>query len=231
MTMPTLPALRELPPELLPRQRIEWLGPSALTTSELLSLIIGSGRPGENAIRLAETVLVQAGGLHGLRNMPDSELQKIAGIGPAKAAQIRAALELGRRFIAMPPDTNPQIRSPADAANLLMVEMGNLEKEELRVLLLDTKNFVKRVVTVYYGNPNKAVRHTGEVFRDAVRDLSASIVVVHNHPSLDVTPSPEDVRVTQQLVEAGKLLDIEVLDHIIVGGSRYVSLKERGLGF
>ncbi|MCO5243931.1 MAG: hypothetical protein M9927_08900 [Anaerolineae bacterium] len=125
-------ALREMPAELLPRRRIEWLGPGALTTSELLSLVIGSGRPGENAIRVAETVLVESGGLHGLRNMPDSELQRIAGIGPAKAAQIRAALELGRRFIEPPRNIRPQIRSPADAANLVLVEMSALEREELR---------------------------------------------------------------------------------------------------
>ena len=224
-------ALREMPAELLPRRRIEWLGPGALTTSELLSLVIGSGRPGENAIRVAETVLVESGGLHGLRNMPDSELQRIAGIGPAKAAQIRAALELGRRFIEPPRNIRPQIRSPADAANLVLVEMSALEREELRVLLLDTKLFVKRTVTVYQGNLNTAVVRVGEVFRDAVRDLAASIVVVHNHPSLDVTPSPEDVRVTQQLVEAGKLLDIDVVDHLVIAGHRYVSLKERGLGF
>ena len=176
-------ALREMPAELLPRRRIEWLGPGALTTSELLSLVIGSGRPGENAIRVAETVLVESGGLHGLRNMPDSELQKIAGIGPAKAAQIRAALELGRRFIAMPPDTRPQIRSPADAANLVLVEMSALEREELRVLLLDTKLFVKRMVTVYQGNLNTAVVRVGEVFREAIRDQASSIVILHNHPS------------------------------------------------
>src|SRR5690606_5418789 len=231
MPTPTLPALKELPPELQPRRRIEWLGPGSLTTSELLSLVIGSGRPGENAIRLAETVLVESGGLHGLRNMPDSALQEIPGIGPAKAAQIRAALELGRRFIAMPPDTRPQIRSPADAANLVLVEMSALEREELRVLLLDTKLFVKRMVTVYQGNLNTAVVRVGEVFREAIRDQASCIVVLHNHPSSDPTPSPEDVRVTEQMVEAGKLLDIDVVDHLVIAGHRYVSLKERGLGF
>lgn len=224
-------ALREMPAELLPRRRIEWLGPGALTTSELLSLIIGSGRPGENAIRVAETVLVESGGLHGLRNMPDSELQKIAGIGPAKAAQIRAALELGRRFIEPPRNIRPQIRSPADAANLVLVEMSALEHEELRVMLLDTKLFVKRTVTVYQGNLNTAVVRVGEVFREAIRDQASSIVILHNHPSSDPTPSPEDVRVTEQMVEAGKLLDIDVVDHLVIAGHRYVSLKERGLGF
>ena len=224
-------ALREMPAELLPRRRIEWLGPGALTTSELLSLVIGSGRPGENAIRVAETVLVESGGLHGLRNMPDSELQKIAGIGPAKAAQIRAALELGRRFIEPPRNIRPQIRSPADAANLVLVEMSALEHEELRVMLLDTKLFVKRTVTVYQGNLNTAVVRVGEVFREAIRDQAACIVILHNHPSSDPTPSPEDVRVTEQMVEAGKLLDIDVVDHLVIAGHRYVSLKERGLGF
>ena len=224
-------ALREMPAELLPRRRIEWLGPGALTTSELLSLVIGSGRPGENAIRVAETVLVESGGLHGLRNMPDSELQRIAGIGPAKAAQIRAALELGRRFIEPPRNIRPQIRSPADAANLVLVEMSALEHEELRVMLLDTKLFVKRTVTVYQGNLNTAVVRVGEVFREAIRDQAACIVVLHNHPSSDPTPSPEDVRVTEQMVEAGKLLDIDVVDHLVIAGHRYVSLKERGLGF
>ena len=224
-------ALREMPAELLPRRRIEWLGPGALTTSELLSLVIGSGRPGENAIRVAETVLVESGGLHGLRNMPDSELQKIAGIGPAKAAQIRAALELGRRFIEPPRNIRPQIRSPADAANLVLVEMSALEHEELRVMLLDTKLFVKRTVTVYQGNLNTAVVRVGEVFREAIRDQASCIVVLHNHPSSDPTPSPEDVRVTEQMVEAGKLLDIDVVDHLVIAGHRYVSLKERGLGF
>jgi len=223
--------LKEIPADLWPRNRLEYAGPGALSNAELIAVLLGTGRPGDSSIRVAEDLLVRAGGLTHLGHLSAVELQQIAGIGPAKAAQIQAALEIGRRWLHEPVRCNPQIRSPADIANLLMVEMGHLEKEELRVVPLDTKNFVKRVVTVYHGNLNTAVVRVGEVFRDAVRDLAASIVAVHNHPSLDVTPSPEDVRVTEQLVEAGKLLDIEVLDHIILGGSRYISLKERGLGF
>ena len=132
--------------------------------------------------------------------------------------------------MATAPHERPQVRSPADVANLLMLEMGLLEQEHLRAVLLDTKNVVLRVANVYAGNLNTAVVRVGEVFREAIRANCASIIVVHNHPSGDPTPSPEDVRVTEQLVEAGRLLDIDVLDHLVIGRNRYVSLKERGSG-
>jgi DNA repair protein RadC len=231
MSEPYIPTLRELPDELLPRNRMFYAGPGALTTSELLSLILGSGRPGCNAIRLAETLLVHFSGLHGIARASDAELQQIAGIGPAKAAKVRAALELGRRLLSTSPTERVQVRSPADVANLVMLEMGLLEQEHLRTLLLDTKNVVLRVVNVYAGNLNTAVVRVGEVFREAVRSNCAGIIIVHNHPSGDPTPSPEDVRVTEQIIEAGKLIDIEVLDHLVIGHNRYVSLKERGLAF
>ena len=137
----------------------------------------------------------------------------------------------GKRYIVAPGEDRPQIRTPFDVANLLMVEMGLLEKEELRVILLDTKNYVKRMETIYRGCLNAAVVRVGEVFTPAVRDNAASVIVVHNHPSHDPTPSPSDVRVTEMLVEAGDLLDMEVIDHLIFGGTRYVSMKERRLGF
>jgi len=140
-------------------------------------------------------------------------------------------MELGRRLLIASPHDRPQIKSPADAANLVMFDMGLLDHEELRVILLDTKNHVLGIETVYKGNVNTSVIRTAELFREAVRRNCAAIIVVHNHPSGDPTPSPEDVRVTEQIDQAGKVLDIEVLDHLIVGQQRYVSLKERGLGF
>lgn len=226
-----LPTLRELPDEMLPRNRMVYAGPGALTTAELLSLILGSGRPGCNAIRLAEALLVHFGGLHNIARASDAELQQIAGIGPAKAAKVRSAFEIGRRLLSTCPTERVQVRSPADVANMVMLEMGLLEQEHLRTVLLDTKNVVLRVVNVYAGNLNTAVVRIGEVFREAIRSNCAGIIVVHNHPSGDPTPSLEDVRVTEQLVEAGKLINIDVLDHLIIGRNRYVSLKERGLGF
>jgi len=146
-------------------------------------------------------------------------------------AQIKAALELGRRLLVSSPDDRPQVLSPGDAANLLMLEMGLLEQEHLRIVLLDTRNRVLSISTVYIGSLNTSMVRVGELFREAIRHNAAAVIVAHNHPSGDPTPSPEDVAVTKQIVQAGKLLDISVLDHIVVGRGRFVSLKERGLGF
>lgn len=223
--------IRDLPVDLRPRQRLIYAGAGALNDAELLAIILRIGSKGENVIRMAERLLKQFGGIRGLALATFEEICRAHGMGEAKATQIKAALELGRRMLVAAPDERPQVRSPADVANLLMLEMGLLEQEHLRVVLLDTKNYVIRVSTVYAGSLNTAVVRVGEVFRDAIRANCASIIAVHNHPSGDPTPSPEDVRVTEQLVAAGKLLDIELLDHLVIGRNRYVSLKERGLGF
>jgi DNA repair protein RadC len=223
--------IRDLPMDLRPRERLVYAGAGALSTAELLAIILRVGGRGENVIRMAERLLAHFGGIAGLAQASFDELCQQHGMGEAKATQIKAALELGRRLLVAAPQDRPQVRSPADVANLLMLEMGLLEQEHLRTVLLDTKNYVQRVATVYTGSLNAAVVRVGEVFREAIRANSAAIIVVHNHPSGDPTPSPEDVRVTESIVEAGRLLDIEVLDHLIVGRNRYVSLKERGLGF
>jgi DNA repair protein RadC len=152
------------------------------------------------------------------------------GIGPAKAAQIKAAIELGRRLTLESPDERPTIHSPADAAALVQYEMSALEQEELRVMLLDTRNRVQDVITIYRGSVNSSQVRIGEYSRPP-SGVMRSTVVVHNHPSGDPTPSPDDVALTRAIVQAGKLLDVDVLDHLVIGRGRFVSLKERGLGF
>ena len=223
--------IRDLPVDLRPRERMLYAGPSALSTAELLAIILRVGNKGENVIRMAERLLSEFGGVTGLAQANFEELCATYGMGEAKATQIKAALELGRRLMVASPAERLQVRSPVDVANLLMLEMSLLEQEQLRVVLLDTKNFVIKVHTVYSGSLNSAVVRISEIFREPIRSNSASIAVVHNHPSGDPTPSPEDVRVTEMIVEAGTLLDIDVLDHLIIGRNRFVSLKERGLGF
>lgn len=225
------PTIKELPDSLRPRERMIYAGAGALSSAELLAIILRTGGQGENVIRMAERLLIRFGGVTGLAQASHEELCLEHGVGPAKAVQIKAALELGRRLLAASPMDRPQVRTPGDVANLLMLEMGLLEQEHLRTVLLDTKNYVIKVFTVYTGSLNTAVVRVGELFREAVRTNCASLVMVHNHPSGDPTPSPEDVRVTEMVVEAGHLLDIDVLDHVIIGRNRFISLKERGLGF
>lgn len=223
--------IKDLPSGERPRERLERYGAPALSDAELLAIILRTGVGGESVLNLATRLLARYKGLTGLARASLSELKAEKGVGLAKAAQLKAALELGRRLLAASPEERPQVRSPADAAHLLMPEMSFLEQEHLRVILLDSKNRVMGVHTVYVGSLNTSLIRVGEVFREAVRRNCAAIIVAHNHPSGDPTPSPEDVAVTRQMVEAGKLLNIEVLDHLVIGQQRYVSLKERGLGF
>ncbi len=225
------PTIHDLPEGERPRERLEHRGESALNNTELLAILLRTGIPNENVLHVAERLLAKYHGLGGLARAGFSELAQERGLGAAKVAQIKAALELGRRCVSESPETRPQVTSPASAANLLQAEMGLLDQEHLRTILLDTKNRVLSVNTVAVGSLNANHVRISEVFREAIRANSASLIVAHNHPSGDPTPSPEDVAVTRQIVQAGDLIDIKVLDHLIFGRQRFVSLKERGLGF
>jgi DNA repair protein RadC len=223
--------LKEIPHDSQPRERLRDSGSAALSDAELLAILLRVGVAGTNVLQLAQQLLVEHGGWTGLQRADYAELCRRHGMGEAKTAALKAALEIGRRLLITDVDSRPQIRSPADVASLLMVEMGHLDQEHLRTVLLDTKNRVQQISTIYVGSVNTAVIRVGEVFRDAVRKNSTAMIVVHNHPSGDPTPSPEDILVTRQIVEAGKLLDIDILDHLVIGRGRYVSMRERGLGF
>ncbi len=223
--------MNELPTNDQPRERLARLGAGALSDAELLAILLRVGVSGTNVLQLSQQLLSDYGGWIGLQRAEYNDLCRRSGIGASKAASIKAALEIGRRLTRISVDERFPIRSPADVAALLMVEMSHLDQEHLRTVLLDTKNRVQQISTIYIGSLNAATIRIGEVFKEAVRRNSAAIIVVHNHPSGEATPSPEDIQVTRQLVAAGRLLDIEVLDHLIIGRGHYVSLRERGLGF
>jgi DNA repair protein RadC len=225
------PTIKELPQGERPRERLLHYGPGSLSTAELIAIIVRVGTRDENVIVLAQRMLTCFGGISGLAQAPMSDLMAVKGIGEAKAIEIKAAFELGRRLLVAAPHERPIVKSPADAANLLLMEMAQLEQEHLRTVIMDSKNRVLKVHTVYIGSLNTAVVRVGELFREAIRLNAAALIVAHNHPSGDPTPSPEDVHVTREIVEAGKLLNIDVLDHLVIGQQRWVSLKERGLGF
>jgi len=222
--------INELPASERPRERLKESGPASLSNSELLAIILRTGTAAENVLGLASRLLSRFGGLVGLARASLGELCAERGVGQAKAAQLKAALELGRRLSSTHPEERAVVRTPQDVANLLMAEMSFLDQEQLRVVLLTSKNRVISIPDVYKGNVNTSLIRPSELFREAVRENCPAIIVVHNHPSGDPDPSPEDIAVTEQIVAAGRVLDIEVLDHMIIGGQRYVSLKERGVG-
>jgi DNA repair protein RadC len=194
---------------------------------EALSVIIG----GNKALETAERLLAHFGDIHTLDKAAPDELASIAGVSFATAARLKAALMLGRRMLA-PLEERPVIRSPADAAAILQPRLMGREQEYLYVLLLNTRNAViGEPIEIYHGSLNTSLIRIGEVFKDAIRVNAAGIVIAHNHPSGDPSPSPEDVAVTRAIREAGKLLDIELVDHLVIGQGCFTSLKERGLGF
>jgi DNA repair protein RadC len=213
--------------------RLVELGPGSLSDVEIVVLLIKKGAtPTAEEFEQAAAMLEATGSILGLVRMEMRELLALPGVSRRSAILLKVGLEVGRRLVTPKnSDNRYQVKSPADAASLLMIEMSQLDQEHLRVVLLDTKNRVQRVTTVYVGSVNSAMVRVGEIFKEANRQNSAAIIVAHNHPSGDPTPSPEDVLVTRQVVEAGKLLDIEVLDHLVIGQGRYVSMRERGLGF
>ncbi len=200
--------------------------PDGCNLPELLAVIIG----GANQIECAERLVRQFGTMQKIAQAHVSEIARVEGIGNQSALRIKAALALGRKLL-QPEEDRPVIHSPSDAAQILMPLLAHREQEYLVVVVLDTRNRVLDVVEVYHGSLNSSMVRIGELFKPALQRNAAGMVIAHNHPSTDPTPSPEDVSVTRAIVQAGKLLDVSVLDHLVIGLSRWVSLKEQGLGF
>jgi DNA repair protein RadC len=219
--------VHDMPTSERPRERLRAYGPQSLSNAELLAIILRTGTARDNVLELAGKLLAKYGGLGGLLRTDFSELCLEHGLGEAKTAQLKAALELGKRISRQELEEKYQIRSPRDAANLVMVEMTHLDHEQMRILVLDTKNQVVENINRYQGTVNSSVLRVAEIFRPAITRNCPAVIVCHNHPSGDPTPSSEDIAVTEQLVQAGKLLDIELVDHLIIGNHRYISLKER----
>lgn len=221
--------LRDIPEGERPRERMLRQGASALSSAELLAILLRTGTVAESAVRLAERILRESGSLRSLTDMRLEQLTAIKGVGPAKALQIQAGIELGRRLARTSDEERPVIRSPHDAADLLVEELRFLKKEHFVCLFLNTKNHVIGRETISVGSLNATVVHPREVFRSAIQRCSASIICAHNHPSGDPTPSKEDIELTARLTEAGDIVGIELLDHLIIGDRSFISLKEKGL--
>ncbi len=226
-----LRTIRELPAEDRPRERLVARGAAGLSNAELIALVWGTGSAGRTALDMAIEALATHDGLAGLATASRVELEAMPGVGAARAARLSAAFELGRRLLADWPTGRLAVRGPRDLADRLILQMGRLEREELRVILLNTKNVVLSVEAVYQGNVSASLVRVGELFRDAVRQHAAGVILVHNHPSGDPTPSPDDLHLTAEAVAAGRLLDVPVLDHLVIGHDAYVSLRDRGIPF
>jgi DNA repair protein RadC len=223
-------SIRELPRSDRPRERLIDHGAHALGSAELLAILLGSGGAGRSAMRLGQEVLAVAGGsLRRLAMRPPVAMTEVAGVGMARAVTIHAALELGRRMSAETRDDGAPVRSPRDVVAVYSPRLEDLPVEEFHVAVLDAQHRLERDITVTRGILNSSLVHPREVFREAIAERAAAIVLVHNHPSGDPTPSADDRLVTEQLVAAGRLLDIPVHDHVIIGRGRYTSFAEAGL--
>ncbi|MBK8129284.1 MAG: DNA repair protein RadC [bacterium] len=219
--------IKDLPVEEQPYTRMDEFGLRVLTTAEVMAIALGN----KDGLDLATDILTSKRNLLGIARSTRQELAQEPGVGEATARRLLAILELGRRFTATPQEQKARVTTPSDAAAYLMPDLMNLDQEHLVVLTLNTRNYITGKQTVYIGNVNTSIIRMAEIFNVAVRRAAPAIIVAHNHPSGDPSPSPEDVNVTRQLVAAGKLLEIDLLDHVIIGHNRYVSLKEHGLGF
>ncbi|GIO70105.1 RadC family protein [Paenibacillus cookii] len=226
---PHLYMLRDIPHQERPRERMLQYGASAVSNAELLAILLRTGTKQESAIHLAQRILHQVGSMRRLVDMSAEELMAIKGIGSAKAVQLKAGIELGLRLARTRMDEPVVIRSPRDAADVLMEQLRYLQKEHFVCLFLNTKNHIIAQETLSIGSLNASIVHPREVFRAAIKRSSASILCAHNHPSGDPAPSPEDISLTSRLKEAGEIVGIEVLDHLIIGDGEFVSLKEQGL--
>lgn len=221
------PVMREIPNSERPREKLLRYGPDRLESRDLLALLLGTGTRSLSALGLADRLLVKFQSIHGIASASIEELTTLSGVGVAKAAQIVAAVELGRRLRTATPTDEP-IRSAKDVVSRFAGKLSDARREEVWALLLDTKNRVigKHVISI--GHLSGAPVHPRELFHEAVRRSAASVIVVHNHPSGDPTPSPDDIALTKRLREAGLLIGIELLDHVVLGHNRYVSLRDSG---
>jgi DNA repair protein RadC len=210
-----------------PRERLAQQGAGALREAELLAILLRVGKQGVNAVQIGQKLLFRFGGLAGLHRASFVELCQVEGVGPAKAAQIKAAIELGKRLSTLTPEERPTIASPDDVADRVQYTMMALEQEELWVLLLDSRNRLITTEHLYKGSLNASTIRPAEVFKAGIRHNAGGLIVVHNHPSGDPSPSPEDINLTRRLIEAGEMLELPVLDHIIIGLNRFESIKSR----
>jgi len=220
--------MKELAPDDRPREKLQRLGASALGDNELLALVLGSGSRRIDALGLANALLHARGGLHGLARSSGGELARLTGVGAAKAAQVMAALELGRRTVTHAPGARIQLRTPRDAASFLLPSFGSRPCEQFGVVLLDSKHRVLKTTVVATGTLNSTVVEPRDVFREAMLGAAAAVIVFHNHPSGDPTPSVDDIALTRRLGAAGALIGIDLVDHLILGDARYCSFKETG---
>lgn len=220
--------IRELPPEERPREKLAHWGASSLREYELLAILLRTGTAQMSALQLAQHLLQKFGGVRGVMHASVQELANIKGMGLAKATQIAAAMELGRRVALSQFHERPQIRSPEDVYQLMHIQLLGERREHFLAVMLDTKNRVVRTETISIGTLDSSLVHPREVYRVVIREGAACWIAVHNHPSGDPTPSPEDIAVTRRLKEAGELLGVELLDHLIIGDGNYTSLREKG---
>ena len=222
--------IKDLPINERPREKLIKYGAGSLSNAELIAVIIRTGHQKDNAIDLANWILsMDSSGISYLSQVKVEELTEISGVGHCKAAQIVAAIELGKRISSRGGDAKLKVDSPLVVVELLMEEMRYLNREHFRVVLLNTKNHIISIEEISIGNLNTSIVHPREVFNVAIRKSANSVILVHNHPSGDPTPSKEDINITLRLIEAGEIIGIQVLDHIIIGDNRYISLKQRNI--
>lgn len=223
--------IKDWPEEERPRERLIKFGPASLSEAQLLAILLrtGDGSSAQSALGLGMSLIKQFGSLPGLEAASPAELCAVPGIGPAKAAQIMAALELGKRFLSEKGGMKTRFSTSQEVADRYIPQMGNFKKEIFRSVLLDTKNQILREVTISEGSLSASIVHPREVFNPAIKESAAGMIFVHNHPSGDPTPSPEDIELTRRLVEAGKIVGIKVLDHVIIGDRRHFSFRDENL--
>jgi len=220
--------MKDLAPHDRPREKLERLGPGGLGDNELLALVLGSGSHGANALELANRVIGHVGGLDALTRSTVGELRRVTGVGRARAAQVLSAVELGRRTLVRGGAERPSLRSPRQVAAYLLPQYGSSAVEQFGIVMLDSKSRLIRLKLVSTGSIDATIVHPREVFREAATAAAAAIILFHNHPSGDPTPSPDDVALTARMVGAGAVMGIDVVDHLILADRRYISLLESG---